>query len=75
MTVLAFLIPVTLFMGVVGLFAFFWSLRSGQYEDLSGAAERIIFDEDRPIAARPKLQPAALQSATSISDTPKGSTP
>jgi cbb3-type cytochrome oxidase maturation protein len=46
MTVLAILIPVTLGMGLIGLAAFFWSLRSGQYEDLSGDAERILFDQD-----------------------------
>ena len=46
MSVLAFLIPVTLAMGALGLAAFFWSLRSGQYEDLTGDAERILFDAD-----------------------------
>ena len=59
MTVLAILIPVTLCMGVVGLAAFFWSLRSHQYEDLSGDAERILFDDDRPLpakAARPSAK-------------------
>lgn len=41
-----YLIPVALVMGVVGLIAFLWSLRSGQYEDLEGAAVRILFDDD-----------------------------
>ncbi len=49
MSILAILIPVTLCMGAFGLAAFFWSLRSGQYEDLSGDAERILFDDDRPL--------------------------
>ncbi len=54
MTILTLLIPVTLVMGAVGLGAFFWSLHSGQYEDLSGDAERILFDEDdKPLAAYP----------------------
>jgi len=44
-----FLIPVALALGLVGLIAFMWSLRTGQYEDLDGAAERIIADEDAPI--------------------------
>ena len=48
MTTLVFLIPVTLGMGAAGLAAFFWSLRNGQYDDLTGDAERILFDEDRP---------------------------
>ncbi|MVA97437.1 cbb3-type cytochrome oxidase assembly protein CcoS [Nitratireductor sp. CAU 1489] len=43
---LAILIPVALFLGVVGLAAFLWSLRSGQYDDLDGAAERILHDDD-----------------------------
>ncbi|WP_245269668.1 cbb3-type cytochrome oxidase assembly protein CcoS [Ensifer sp. WSM1721] len=33
-------------MGVVGLLAFFWSLSSGQYDDLDGAAERVLLEED-----------------------------
>jgi cbb3-type cytochrome oxidase maturation protein len=46
-----YLIPIALGLGVAGLAAFMWSLRSGQYDDLDGAAERILFDEsDKPIA-------------------------
>jgi len=41
-----YLIPVALGMGAIGLGIFLWSLRSGQYEDLDGAAERILFDDD-----------------------------
>jgi cbb3-type cytochrome oxidase maturation protein len=44
-----YLIPVALLLGGVGLAAFMWSLRRRQYEDLDGAAERILFDEDRPL--------------------------
>jgi cbb3-type cytochrome oxidase maturation protein len=45
-----FLIPIALGLGVVGLAAFMWSLRSGQYDDLQGAAARILLDEsDHPI--------------------------
>lgn len=46
MTVLVFLIPIALLLGGVGLAAFFWSLKSGQYDDLDGAAERILLDDD-----------------------------
>lgn len=49
MTNLAILIPVALFLGAVGLIAFLWSLRSGQYDDLDGAAERILIDEEAPL--------------------------
>jgi cbb3-type cytochrome oxidase maturation protein len=45
MTNLVVLIPVALFLGGIGLVAFLWALRSGQYEDLDGAAERVLLDE------------------------------
>lgn len=43
-----FLIPIALSMGVAGLCAFLWALRSGQYEDLEGAAVRILIEEEAP---------------------------
>jgi len=46
MNVLVYLLPMALGLGLIGLFAFLWSLRSGQYEDLDGAALRILSDED-----------------------------
>ncbi|MBL4666981.1 MAG: cbb3-type cytochrome oxidase assembly protein CcoS [Sneathiella sp.] len=46
MTVLIYLIPIALFLGGLGLAAFIWSLKSGQYDDLEGAANRILFDDD-----------------------------
>ena len=46
MTDFFYLIPVALALGAVGLAAFMWSLKSGQYEDLDGAAERILSNED-----------------------------
>lgn len=45
MTALLYLIPAALFLGLLGLGAFAWALRSGQYEDLEGAARRILFDD------------------------------
>jgi len=44
--VLVYLIPAALFLGLLGLGAFLWSLRSGQFDDLDGAAHRILFDDD-----------------------------
>ncbi|VAW04865.1 Type cbb3 cytochrome oxidase biogenesis protein CcoS, involved in heme b insertion [hydrothermal vent metagenome] len=41
-----FLIPIALFLGLVGLGAFLWSMRSGQYDDLEGASYRALFEED-----------------------------
>ena len=49
MTMLLFLIPVALFLGGLGLVAFLWSLKSGQYDDVEGAAWRVLDDgDDRP---------------------------
>jgi len=52
MTALVWLIPAALFLGALGLVAFLWSLRTGQFEDLDGAAWRAL--EDRP--AGPPVQ-------------------
>jgi len=48
MDVLLVLIPVALFLGALGLGAFLWSLKSGQFDDPDGAAGRILFDDDLP---------------------------
>lgn len=45
---LALLIPLALFMGLVGLGGFFWALRKGQFDDLEGAANRILIDDEGP---------------------------
>lgn len=46
MSGLLYLIPIAVGLGLLGLAAFMWALRSGQFEDLDGAAERILYDED-----------------------------
>ncbi len=46
MTVLLFLIPLALLLGVGALVAFMWSLKSGQFDDLDGAAHRVLMDDD-----------------------------
>ncbi|MGH1350887.1 MAG: cbb3-type cytochrome oxidase assembly protein CcoS [Methyloligellaceae bacterium] len=46
MTNLLILIPVALFLGGLGLAAFIWSLKSGQFDDMDGAAQRILIDDD-----------------------------
>jgi cbb3-type cytochrome oxidase maturation protein len=45
-SLLVWLIPLALALGALGLGAFLWALRSGQFDDLDGAAERILFDDD-----------------------------
>lgn len=50
MTGLTILIPIALGMGLVGLFAFLWAMRDGQYDDMDGAANRVLIDdEDTPL--------------------------
>lgn len=53
MDILLYLIPIALGLGLVGLAAFLWSLKSGQFDDLEGAANRILFeDDDYPLQPR-----------------------
>jgi len=44
--VLVYIIPIALGLGLLGLFAFLWALRSGQYSDVDGAALRVLSDDD-----------------------------
>ncbi len=46
MNVLLFLLPIALGLGLAGLAAFLWSLKSGQYEDMEGSALRMLDDDD-----------------------------
>lgn len=48
MDVLIYLIPIALGLGLTGLAAFLWTLKSRQYDDLEGAAHRILMDDDSP---------------------------
>ncbi|WDR06296.1 cbb3-type cytochrome oxidase assembly protein CcoS [Devosia rhodophyticola] len=52
MSSLYFLIPISILSGAAGLAIFFWSLRNGQYEDMDGAAERILYEDDEPLPGR-----------------------
>lgn len=45
---LALLIPLSIAMGLVGLIAFIWALRQGQFDDPEGAAWRVLTPEDPP---------------------------
>jgi cbb3-type cytochrome oxidase maturation protein len=46
MEVIVFLAPLALLLGLAGLFAFLWTLKTGQYDDIDGAAWRAILDDD-----------------------------
>jgi len=49
MTDFLYLVPIALVLGLLGLGGFMWALRSGQYDDLDGASERILVDDDKPL--------------------------
>ncbi len=62
MSGLLYLIPIALFLGLLGLGAFMWAMRSGQFDDLDGAAERILYDDEDEVddvsdAAKPAEKP------------------
>lgn len=74
---LLMLIPVALVLGLIGLGGFLWALRSGQFDDLDGAAHRILFDEDDvpvPPTVSPDDHPAPTPTPTPSADD-KGKTP
>jgi len=54
MSGLVFLIPIALLMGLAGLAAFLWAVRSGQFDDPQGDAERILVSPDEPLPDRPE---------------------
>jgi cbb3-type cytochrome oxidase maturation protein len=65
MDVLIYLIPAALLLGGLGLVAFLWSLRSGQFDDLDGAAQRILFDDEgRAGASVPPAPPGPGRRAS-----------
>ncbi len=49
MTALLWLIPIALILGLTGLFAFLWSVKSGQFDDPDGDSVRILMDDSNPI--------------------------
>jgi cbb3-type cytochrome oxidase maturation protein len=52
MNIILFLAPASIGLGAIGLLAFFWTMRSGQYDDPKGDAARILYDhlDDKPPA-------------------------
>lgn len=60
MTVLLYLIPIALVLGLAALFAFLWSMKSGQFEDMEGNASRILFDDEDEQVTPPALTDETL---------------
>lgn len=51
MEIMFLLIPLSVILVFLIGVAFWWSLRSGQYDDLEGPAYRVLMDKDKPDAA------------------------
>jgi cbb3-type cytochrome oxidase maturation protein len=66
MEVLAYLVPLALMLGLLGLAAFLWSLQTGQYDDLDGAAWRAIIDDDAPLDRPVELDSSIRAKARSL---------
>ena len=72
-----YLIPISVLLGAAGLAIFLWTLQDGQYEDLDGAAQRILYEEDTPrpvvnshsvkVGSSALLPPAETAPATAAS--------
>lgn len=69
MDVLRILIPVSIGLGLLGLVAFFWTLRSNQYDDPDGDSRRILTD-DYDDAPRPDVDPAPPKDSADAQDVP-----
>jgi len=52
MNVLVYLVPIAIGLGLLGLLAFLWAMKTGQFDDLDGAAWRAIGDDDLPEGKR-----------------------
>jgi len=61
----SFLVPIAIGMGLVGLASFMWTLRNGQYDDLEGAAQRILFEGDE--GPLPDLRHSAVSKPSDAS--------
>ena len=58
-----FLVPIAIGMGLAGVASFMWTLKSGQYDDLEGAAQRILFEgNEGPVLEQQPKPPAAIRT-------------
>ena len=62
-----FLIPVSIALGLTGLGAFFWAMRHDQYDDLDGAAARILLSPDHPLAVMAEDHPKVRRRDAALS--------
>jgi cbb3-type cytochrome oxidase maturation protein len=62
MNVILYLLGASLFLGGGALTIFLWSLRTGQYDDLEGAANRILFDDEEASSGHSRDAAARLHT-------------
>ena len=72
MNVLLYLIPAALGLGMLGLLAFLWALRTGQFEDLDGAAQRILLDDEPDEGASSGLDQGLVGMPGGVTDQREG---
>jgi cbb3-type cytochrome oxidase maturation protein len=65
MSILYLLIPTALVVMGLGIWAFVWSVRTGQFDDLEGPAHRILMDDDDPLI--PHRRPVKQEDSESLS--------
>ena len=58
-----FLVPIAIGLGLAGLASFMWTLKNGQYDDLEGAAERILFEgNEGPVVEKLRSDPGCTDA-------------
>ena len=64
-----FLVPIAIGMGLVGLASFMWTLKNGQYDDLEGAAQRILFEGDEgPVLEKQAAPSTGFKAEAGVSE-------
>lgn len=68
MSIIFALLPLSLVLSGLGLGAYFWSLRSGQYDDLEREGLRPLFDDECPVSSTPEVTPSSSHLSQSRQD-------
>lgn len=68
MEVIYGLLPGMLLLGIIGVAVFFWAVRNGQYDDMDGAANRVLLDDDEELNPDNEEQHSSTESEPSSKD-------
>lgn len=66
MEVIYGLLPGMLLLGIVGVAVFFWAVRNGQYDDMDGAAHRVLMDDDEPVEQTAETEDSENDNASDL---------